>query len=96
MARALSKVERRQRTIQTIRNTLSPSLLVSARRDRRVRKEKELGPLFSLKMQYNIGENENSPVDVPLFLSRNHGDPAVIVCAPTSSACRLLMAFYPW
>ncbi|PIL33172.1 hypothetical protein GSI_04622 [Ganoderma sinense ZZ0214-1] len=41
------------------------------------RKAKKLDPMFAPKTQYHIGENESSPVDVPLFLSRNHGDPAV-------------------
>ena len=95
VARALSKVERRQRTIQTIRNTLSPSLLISSCRRMRVRKETKLDPIFSPKMQYNIGENENSPVDIPLFLSRNHGDPAVKVRTPFSSLTGLLMAIFP-
>ena len=81
---ALSKVERRQRTIQVIRNTLSPSFLLSSRRHTRKRKEKILDPMFSPKMQYNIGQNEASPVDVPVFLSRNHGDPAVSVRTPIS------------
>ena len=80
VSRALTKVERRQRTIRAIRNTLSPSLLMSSRRRMRARKVKKLDPMFSPKMQYNIGENENSPIDIPTFLSRNQGDPAVRVC----------------
>ena len=79
VACALTKVERRQRTIRTIRNSLSPSFLLSFRRRAPARKERKIDPMLSPKMQYNIGESENSPVDISAFLSRNHGDPAVHV-----------------
>ena len=46
-----------------------------------MKKEKKLDPMFSPKMQYNIGENEHAPVDILDFLSRTHGDPAVDVCS---------------
>ncbi|PIL33156.1 hypothetical protein GSI_04606 [Ganoderma sinense ZZ0214-1] len=36
-----------------------------------------MDPMFSPKVQYSIGANESSPVDIPTFLSWNHGDPAV-------------------
>ena len=78
VARALTKVERRQRTIRTIWNALSPSCILSAPRRARARKKKH-DPMQGPNLQYNIGQSENSPVDILIFLSRNLGDPAVRV-----------------
>ena len=83
VARALTKVERRQRTIRTIWNALSPSCAPSSARRARARRAKKLDPMLGPNLQYNIGQSENSPVDVPVFLSRNQGDPAVRVSTVT-------------
>ena len=90
MACALTKVEQRQETIQTIWDALSPPLLISSRWCMWVRKEKKLNPMFSLKMQYNISENESSPMDIPSFLSQNAGDLAVHIHSPISSVASCL------
>jgi hypothetical protein len=68
----LSRIERRQRRINTVRERLQCSPVSD--------------PLVNNpRMQYNIGESQKCPVHIPTFLQKNEGDPAVKV-RPTSSA----------
>ena len=38
-----------------------------------------------LRVQYNMGKTQNSPVHIPTFLQKNDGDPAVKVSSPCFS-----------
>jgi hypothetical protein len=64
----LSKIERRQRRIHTLREKLDRSAL-----------KMEPDVVNDLRAQYNMGKSQNSPVHLPSFLQKNEGDPAVKV-----------------
>jgi hypothetical protein len=64
----LSKIERRQRRIQTIREKMH-------RLPRQANLPEDV--VNNPRVQYNIGKTENFPVHVPTFLQKNDGDPAI-------------------
>ena len=66
----MSKIERRERHIRRIRETLGPL------------QEEHEEAAHDPRTQYNMGKSQNSPVHVPTFLRQNNGDPATKVGRP--------------
>ncbi|OBZ80056.1 hypothetical protein A0H81_00427 [Grifola frondosa] len=65
----LTKIETRQRNIRKMREKLSPQEALHP-------PDMEDVP-SDPRMQYNMGKSENSPVNVPSFLQKHAGDPAI-------------------
>ncbi len=87
VSRSVSRIERRHRTLRTIRTAIVAATgrqTLSIRRKRAlVQKSKRLlhsDPASDdISLHYNVGKTENNPVCLPLWLSRNESDPAVTV-----------------
>jgi hypothetical protein len=75
----LSKIERRQRHIRTIREKIHHPPRQGGQKD----------VINNPQAQYNMGKTENSPVHVPTFLRKNDGDPAI-----KASSLMLLVAVH--
>jgi hypothetical protein len=73
MPQQLSRIERRQRRIDMIRERLHRSPVSD--------------PLINdPRMQYNIGQSQKCSVHIPTFLEKNKGDPAIKVRATSAAS----------